>query len=80
MAETFEKFCYQLSKSTLFAFDTETNSLDTFEAKLVGISFALKPFQAFYIPLQHDYEGAPPQLNIKTVTTMLKPILENANI
>lgn len=76
----FEKFCYQLSKSTLFAFDTETNSLDTFEAKLVGISFALKPFQAFYIPLQHDYEGAPPQLNIKTVTTMLKPILENANI
>ena len=77
---TLEAFCRALTKSHLFAFDTETDSLDTFEVKLIGISFSLKPYHGVYIPLQHDYEGAPQQLHFETVINMLKPILENAEI
>ena len=75
-----EIFCRSLVKSQVFAFDTETDSLDTFRAKLIGMSFSLKPYHGVYIPLQHDYEGAPRQLNFETVINMLKPILENAEI
>ncbi|WP_119343834.1 DNA polymerase I [Facilibium subflavum] len=76
----FEDICQQLQQSELIAFDTETDSLDTFKARLVGISFSLKPFHGVYIPLQHDYENAPKQLDFNTVIKALKPILENDKI
>jgi len=70
----------KLNAATLFAVDTETTSLDAMQAELVGISFAIEKGNAAYIPLRHDYLGAPPQLNKTTVFTALKPILENPAI
>ncbi|QIV95519.1 DNA polymerase I [Allofrancisella inopinata] len=60
-----------------FAFDTETDSLDTYEANLVGLSFCAEEGQAYYIPLQHRYLGVPQQLELKTVLESLKPIFSN---
>ena len=77
---SFKKFFNQLSKSEIFAFDTETSSLKTFEAKLIGMSFSLKPYQAVYIPFHHYYVDVPQQLDIKKILTMIKPVLENANV
>jgi DNA polymerase-1 len=59
-----------------YAIDTETTSLNYMEAELVGISFALKENDAYYIPLAHDYPGAPEQLNRDWVLSELKPLLE----
>ena len=66
-----------LKKAKLFAFDTETTSLDAQQAELVGLSFAIKPYQAIYIPVGHDYMGAPSQLNREEVLAALKPLLED---
>ena len=66
-----------LAKADLIAFDTETTSLDPMRAQVVGISFAVEPKVAAYIPLAHDYAGAPQQLDRATVLTALKPILED---
>lgn len=60
-----------------FAFDTETTSLDYMEAQIVGVSFAIQPGEAAYLPLAHDYLGAPPQLDRDTTLAQLKPLLEN---
>ncbi|AJC48227.1 DNA polymerase I [Allofrancisella guangzhouensis] len=60
-----------------FAFDTETDSLDTYEANLVGLSFCADKGQAYYIPLQHRYLGVPQQLELKTVLETLKPIFSD---
>ncbi|WP_395947679.1 DNA polymerase I [Caedibacter taeniospiralis] len=76
----FDKLCDTLEKAEVFAFDTETDSLDTFSACLVGISFSTKAYHAAYIPLRHDYAGVPKQLDFSTVIAKLKPILENKNI
>jgi DNA polymerase I len=73
LAEWLEK----LSKADSFAFDTETNSLDTISAELIGISFAINPGEAIYIPLAHDYVGAPKQLDRFLVLNQLKPLLED---
>jgi DNA polymerase-1 len=70
----------RLQHCTLLAVDTETTSLNYMVAELVGISFALEPHAAVYIPLAHDYLGAPTQLDRKEVLALLKPILENASI
>lgn len=59
-----------------YAVDTETTSLNYMEAELVGISFAVKANKAYYIPLMHDYPGAPEQLNRDWVLSELKPLLE----
>jgi DNA polymerase-1 len=59
-----------------YAVDTETTSLNYMEAELVGISFAVKPNEAYYIPLMHDYPGAPEQLDRDWVLSELKPLLE----
>lgn len=67
----------QLDAAELFAFDTETTSLNYLEARLVGMSFAIKAGTAFYLPLTHDYPGAPEQLNFDSTLARLKPILEN---
>jgi len=70
----------QLRQAETFAFDTETTSLNTLDAKIVGLSFAITPQKAVYIPIAHDYEDAPLQLNCNDVLNALKPILENPNI
>ena len=60
------------------AIDTETDSLDAMKARLVGISLSVAPGEAAYIPLRHDYTGAPEQLSPVDVLARLKPWLEDA--
>ncbi|MFD1259216.1 DNA polymerase I [Entomomonas asaccharolytica] len=78
--QDFDKWLAKLQNAQLIAFDTETTSIDAQQAELVGLSFAVKPYQAVYIPVAHDYMGAPQQLSRDKVLAALKPILENANI
>ena len=70
----------KLAQAELFAFDTETTSLDYMQAKIVGLSFAITPHQAVYIPLGHDYLGAPEQLGCELVLEKFKPLLEDASV
>ncbi len=70
----------RLQAAAEFAFDTETTSLDYMEAEIVGVSFAITPGKAAYLPLAHDYLGAPPQLNREAVLAQLKPLLEAPTI
>ncbi len=70
----------KLSSASLFAFDTETDSLDTQEARLVGMSFAIEAGHAAYLPLAHDYLDAPAQLPLDEVLQAMKPILESEKI
>lgn len=67
----------QLKKAELFAFDTETTSLNYLDARIVGLSFAVMAGEAAYLPLTHDYLGAPEQLNIDHVLNLFKPLLED---
>lgn len=67
----------RLHEAALIALDTETDSLDPMRARLVGLSLAVEPGKAVYIPLAHDYPGAPTQLPLETVLTALRPILED---
>jgi DNA polymerase-1 len=66
-----------IDSAALVALDTETNSLEPMLAQIVGLSFSLAPGAAAYIPLAHDYPGAPEQLPLAEVLTRLKPWLEN---
>jgi DNA polymerase-1 len=66
-----------LKQAELFAFDTETTSLNYMEAQIVGVSFAVEVGRAAYVPLAHDYLGAPPQLDRNAVLDQLKPLLED---
>lgn len=70
----------RLNTATRFAFDTETTSLDYRIAEIVGFSVAFDAQDAYYVPLAHDYEGAPQQLNRDVILAQIKPILENPNI
>ncbi len=70
----------RLKSSVLFAFDTETTSLNYKEARIVGVSFAVEAGKAAYVPLAHDYEDAPEQLDRDDVLAQLKPLLENADL
>jgi DNA polymerase-1 len=76
----FNRWIEKLSGAELIAFDTETTSLDYMVAELVGVSFAIEAGKAAYVPINHDYEGAPPQLSLETVLASLKPILEDPSI
>ncbi|MCA4779585.1 DNA polymerase I [Acinetobacter towneri] len=67
----------RLQTAQRFAFDTETTSLDYRVAEIVGFSIAFDAKDAYYVPLAHDYEGAPQQLNRDQVLAQIKPILEN---
>jgi DNA polymerase-1 len=67
----------RLEQAELFAFDTETTSLDYMQAEIVGVSFAMEPGHAAYLPLAHDYPGAPEQLDRERVLERLRPLLEN---
>jgi len=73
----FERWCVALEAADLFAFDTETTSLDYMAARIVGVSFCIEPGKAAYVPLTHDYVGAPPQLDRDTVLAKLRPLLES---
>ena len=76
--QTFDSWIEKLRKSDVFAFDLETDSLDTLSANIVGISFAVAPGEAAYLPVAHDYLDAPEQLDRKTVLAQLKPLLEDS--
>lgn len=75
--ESLDNWLNLLKNHGLFAFDTETTSLNYMSAKLVGASFSIEKNQAAYVPFGHDYEGAPAQLSPENVLQKLKPILEN---
>lgn len=68
----------ELKNSDTFAFDTETDSLNTYEANLVGLSFCAKEGVAYYIPVQHRYLGVPQQLELDVVLEKLKPVFADA--
>ncbi|NVC64700.1 DNA polymerase I [Vibrio sp. 05-20-BW147] len=74
---TFEAWLEKLKASKLFAFDTETDSLDYMVANLVGLSFAVAEGEAAYVPVAHDYLDAPEQLDREWVLAQLKPLLED---
>ena len=69
-----------IRKNPYVSFDTETTSLDYMQAQLVGISIALEPNEAFYIPINHNYEGVGEQLDEDVVLDALRPFLESENI
>ncbi|MGH8370092.1 MAG: DNA polymerase I, partial [Gammaproteobacteria bacterium] len=72
-----QQWLTRLEQAELFAFDTETTSLDYMQAEIVGASFAVKSGEAAYLPLAHRYADAPPQLDRKQTLARLKPLLES---
>jgi DNA polymerase-1 len=72
-----ERWLAELETAELVALDTETTSLDPFQARLVGLSFSIPSDCAAYLPLAHNYAGAPAQLNIEAALATLKPWLES---
>lgn len=70
----------RLKAADQFAFDTETTSLRYMDAEIVGVSFAIEPGEAAYVPLGHDYMGAPDQLDRDDVLAQLKPLLESPDV
>ncbi|MEA3273801.1 MAG: DNA polymerase I [Pseudomonadota bacterium] len=75
--DVFNDWLARLEQADLFAFDTETTSLDYMRAELVGLSFTVEPGEAAYVPVAHDYPGAPKQLDRGWVLARLKPLLED---
>lgn len=75
--EAFERWLQRIEAAELVALDTETDSLSNLEARIVGISFSVEPFEACYIPLRHAGMDAPAQLPLDEVLARLKPWLED---
>ncbi|MGV2878056.1 DNA polymerase I [Pantoea vagans] len=75
--DLFDSWLEKLKNSEVFAFDLETDALDTLSANIVGISFAIAPGEAAYLPVAHDYLDAPEQLDRAAVLAQLKPLLED---
>jgi DNA polymerase-1 len=73
-----ERWLERLRNAPLFAFDTRTSSLDYMQSQVVGVAFCCAPGHAAYVPLGHDYPGAPEQLRRDDVLAALKPLLEDA--
>lgn len=76
----FASWLQRLKSAGSFAFDTETTSLNYSKARVVGISFAIEPNHAAYVPLAHDYPDAPKQLDKEEVLSAIKPLLEDPQI
>jgi DNA polymerase-1 len=74
-----DRWLKKLESAEIFAFDTETTSLDYTRAEVVGVSFAVEPGEAAYVPMGHDYPGAPAQLSREYVLDRLRPLLEDPN-
>ena len=75
--EHLERWVDKLAGAEIFAFDTETTSLDYMRAELVGLSFSVRPGEAAYVPVAHDYDGAPKQISRRKVLEKLRPLLES---
>jgi len=75
--EQLDAWVQRAEAADLIAFDTETDALDAMRANLVGISLAVEPGRAAYIPVGHTYPGAPAQLGAEQVLAALRPVLEN---
>ncbi len=78
--DTLSHLISRLQSADMFALDTETTSTNPMVAKLVGLSFAIQPHEAFYIPCGHDYLGVHQQLKPADILQHLKPVLENPEI
>jgi DNA polymerase-1 len=78
--EHLDNWLVRLEQAGVFAFDTETTSLDYMAAHIVGVSFAIKAGEAAYVPLAHDYPDAPKQLDREAVLEKLRPLLESREI
>ncbi|MFV0277900.1 MAG: 5'-3' exonuclease H3TH domain-containing protein, partial [Parahaliea sp.] len=76
-AADLERWLARLRAAEVFAFDTETTSLNYMDAEIVGVSFAVEAGEAAYVPLAHDYPGAPQQLSRESVLGQLKALLED---
>lgn len=76
--ESLDRWIKRLGQAELFAFDTETTSLDYMQAEIVGVSFSVQPGEAAYVPVAHDYPDAPEQLDRDYVLDQLRPLLEDA--
>jgi DNA polymerase-1 len=76
--ERLDHWLAKIRSAPLVAFDTETTSLDEMAARIVGVSFAVTPGEAAYVPLAHNYPDAPVQLPLDAVLAQLKPWLEDA--
>ena len=74
--EHLERWVDKLAGADIFAFDTETTSLDYMRAELVGLSFSVRPGEAAYVPVAHNYDGAPKQISRRKVLEKLRPLLE----
>ena len=77
--EQLERWVDKLAAAELFSFDTETTSLDYMRAELVGLSFSVRAGEAAYVPVAHDYDGAPKQISRRKVLEKLRPLLESEN-
>ncbi|AWL10528.1 DNA-directed DNA polymerase [Saliniradius amylolyticus] len=75
--ENWQHWLERLQQASLFAFDIETTSLNYMNAQIVGFSFAIAEGEAAYLPLGHDYNDAPEQLDLKEVLEQFKPLLED---
>ncbi|PSM13754.1 DNA polymerase I [Stenotrophomonas maltophilia] len=76
-SEQLQAWVERLQQADLISFDTETDALDAMRARLVGISLAVEPGKAAYIPVGHDYPGAPAQLPLQQVLDALRPVLQD---
>lgn len=76
--EKFQQWLERLSEADYFAFDTETTSLDYMQAEIVGVSFSVELGEAAYVPVAHNYPGAPEQLDRVWVLEALRPLLEDS--
>jgi len=74
-----DQWIAKIQAATYYAVDTETTSIDYMQAELVGLSFSISENDACYIPVAHDYPGAPDQLERDSVLAQLKPILEDTS-
>ena len=78
--EALQRWLDKVAAAPLVCFDTETTSLDPLQARIVGMSFAVEAGAAAYLPLAHDYAGAPAQLDFDATLQRVKPLLENPAI
>lgn len=78
--DTLDAWIERLQAAKEFAFDTETTSVDAQQAQLVGMSFAVTPDEAAYVPLAHSYMGVPQQLPMEDVLERMRPLLESPDI
>jgi len=79
-AEQLQAWIDRLRAAGQFAFDTETDSLDPMQARLVGLSFSDEPGRGAYLPLGHDYPGAPAQLAFDQAIALLRPLLADPSV